>query len=137
MVGVSSRPDNFSRRLMRELIARNYKIFPVNPSIGEVEGIVCRAKITDVEDSPKRAMLMTSTEKLPSLAYDCVAADTRWVWILRSGGDRALRRKAVSILQENKLVVIDGWCPYLFLEGVEFPHRFHRKILSIFGALPY
>jgi len=136
MVGVSRNPADFSRRLMRDMMARGYEVFPVNPALKEIEGRKCYAKTYEVPPEATTAMLMNRAELLPALAKDCAVAGVKSVWLLKSTGDRATRQQAITILNENLIEVIDGLCPYLFLEDAGMPHSLHRSVARLFGMLP-
>lgn len=136
LAGVSRNPRDFSRRLMQDLIVRGYEILPVNPNLDAVEGVRCFPRLTGIHPAPETALLMTSTEFLPQLATDCAISGVKRVWLLASAGDKALRRKAITILEENLIEVIDGQCPYMFLHQTAFPHRLHRGLAKLFGSYP-
>jgi len=136
LVGVSRNRAVFSRRLMCDLIARGYDVVPVNPSVNEIEGQICYKRPLDITPEVTNAILMTRAESLPMLAKDCAVAGFKSVWILKSSGSHASRLQAVTILNENLIDVIDGLCPYLFLDDAGVPHSLHRGIARLFGTLP-
>jgi len=136
LIGVSRNPADFTRRLMRDLITRGYEVYPVNPAMSEIEGRKCYSHAYEVSPDMTTAILMTRAELLPSLAKDCAVAGIKNAWVLKSVGDRAIRQQALTILNENLIEVIDGLCPYLFLEDAGMPHALHRGVARLFGMLP-
>ncbi len=136
LVGVSKHEGDFSRHLMKDLQVRGFEVLPVNPTTTEIDGLECYKRLTEIENPPSAAFLMTRSESLIEPARDCALVGLRMVWVLRSAGDRTARNHAIRVLEENLITVIDGFCPYLFLPGVELPHRIHRGIAGFFGQLP-
>jgi len=137
LAGVSRQPTDFSRRLMRDMVLRGYEIIPTNPASEAIDGVRCFSRITAVNPVPTAAMLMTRAETLPELAQDCAIAGIRKVWVLRSAGDRVARLRAIKILEENLIEVVDGICPYLYLSESGMPHSLHRGIAQLFGMMPH
>src|ERR1017187_7078098 len=63
VVGVSRKPDDFSRKLFCELRDRGYDVVPVNPEVDEIDGKKCFAHLQDVQPPVDGALLMTSPDR--------------------------------------------------------------------------
>src|SRR5208337_5653163 len=86
MAGVSRNPADFSVKLFEELCRRGYDVVPVNPSVAEVQGRRCFARVQDIEPPVEAALLMTSPEATETVVSDCAEAGIGRVWMYRAAG---------------------------------------------------
>lgn len=135
-VGVSRDPQDFSRGVYRELLARGYDLVPVNPALSEVEGRACYPRVQDVTPPVEAALVMTPPRATDTVVRDCAEAGVRSVWLHRGGGQGAVSPEAVAFCREHGMEVIPGACPYMFLSGAGAFHRFHGFVLRLLGKLP-
>lgn len=128
VVGVSRDPKDFSRGLFRELRKRGYDLVPVNPTGGEIEGLLCAARVQDIRPPVDGALLMTRPEVSEQVVRDCVAANIPRVWLHRGMGPGAVSAAAVALCRQHGIVVVEGECPYMFLPATGFLHRAHGLV---------
>ena len=120
IVGVSQRPNDFSRMVYRAFRDRGFDVVPVNPRVRVIEGHYCYARLQDVEPPVEGALLMTSPEVSELVVQDCFAAGVRRIWIYRHSPAAEERCAARGV------PVIAGECPMMFLENAGWIHRVHR-----------
>jgi uncharacterized protein len=136
VVGVSTRPQDFSRTLFREFRKRGYDAVPVNPAASEIDGQPCFARLADIEPPVDGALLMTSPAATDQVVRDCAGAGIKRVWMYRALGAGAVSASAVKFCEAEGITVIPGECPFMFLpEGAWF-HGLHGLVKKIFGAYP-
>ena len=58
-IGLSRDPKKFSRTVFKELLAKGYTIYPVNPKMDDVEGIKCYHDVADLPDTVRHGLFMT------------------------------------------------------------------------------
>ena len=136
MVGVSRAPEEFSRALFREFRQRGYDAVPVNPEAREIDGQPCFARLEDVEPPVDSVLLVTSPPVTDTLVRECAAAGVKRVWMHRGGGQGAVSDSAVKFCEANGIAVIPGECPFMFLAGSSWFHRFHGVLKKITGSYP-
>jgi predicted CoA-binding protein len=90
MVGVSRRPEDFSRLLFREFLDRGYDTVPVNPDTEKVEGRACFARLADVQPPVEDVLLMTAPAVTDCLVRECAEAGVKRVWMFRGTGRGAV-----------------------------------------------
>ncbi len=132
VVGVSGNSRDFTRTMFREFVRRGYDVVPVNPKLSEVEGIPCRPHLQDISPPVEGALLMTQPAVTEQVVEDCAQAGIRQVWMYRAAGAGAVSAKAVAFCRSQGIDVVDGECPFMFLEGASWPHKLHglcRKML--------
>ena len=136
MVGISREPKDFSITLFEELCRRGYDVVPVNPSVSEVQGRRCFARVQDVQPPVDAALLMTSPEVTNAVVKDCAEAGIRRVWMYRAGGKGAVSPKAIQFCREHDIQVVPGQCPFMFWRDAGTGHRLHGFIRKITGRYP-
>jgi predicted CoA-binding protein len=136
MVGVSRSPEDFSRKLFREMCERGYDMVPVNLVAEEIEGRECFQCLQVVKPAVEGVLVMTPFFETIRVVEDCADAGVRRVWIYRAGGRGAVSQEAVQFCQQNDIRVVDGHCPFMFLPKAAFPHRAHGFFLKLVHRYP-
>jgi uncharacterized protein len=137
MVGVSRNPKDFTRALFREFVSRGYDVVPVNPNGGdEVDGVKCLKRIGEANPPADAALITTKPEPAGIAALECAEAGVKTIWMYRAAGKGAVNRQAAEQCRERGVRVIEGECPFMFLENPGFPHNFHAFCKKIFGSYP-
>lgn len=136
VVGVSRDPKDLSRSLLRTLRDRGYQVFAVNPNLPEVEQTPCYARLQDIREPIDGVIAMTSPAVTDQVVQDCAALHISRVWMYRAGGQGSVSPQAVEYCEEHGIQVVPGECPYMFLQGEPWFHRFHGFIKKITGSYP-
>lgn len=132
IIGVSRNPSDFSRTMFNEFKKRGYDVYAVNP---KMEGENCVAAVADIEPPAEAALVMTPASASESAVRECAAAGIRRVWLYRAVGPGSVSEGAVKACEENGISLVQGECPYMFLEGAGWIHSFHgfcRKLLRTY-----
>ena len=136
LVGASRDDKDFSRMVMRELLAHGYDVVPVNPKGGLIEGREAYAEVGAIAPPVEAAIVMTPAQASEQVVRACAAAGIPRVWLHRGGGPGAVSEAAVQACQELGLRVVAGECPMMFLEKPSFVHRVHRFVKKLAGSYP-
>jgi predicted CoA-binding protein len=136
VVGVSRKPEDFSRKLFGELRERGYEVVPVNPLADEIDGQRCFAHLQEIQPPVDGALLMTSPEASERVVQECVDAGVPRVWMYRAGGTGAVSPKALQFCEAHNIALVPGECPLMFLRGSWF-HRLHGVVRKITGKYPH
>ncbi|HTS35508.1 MAG TPA: CoA-binding protein [Candidatus Solibacter sp.] len=137
MVGISHDPKNFSSMLFDEFVRRGYDVVPVNPSVTEVLGRRCYARLQDVQPPVGAAILMTSPAVTEFVVRDCAEAGIKRVWMYRAAGQGAVSERAIEFCRDHGIAVVPGECPYMFWSDAHLGHRFHGFIRKVTGRYPH
>lgn len=133
VVGVSRDPKDFSRYVLRELLARGLDAVPVNPALAEAEGRPAFARAADVEPPPDAAILLVPAGAAEEAVRDCLRARVRRLWLHRGAGPGVATDALLALCAANRLEVVHGLCPLMALPHASLPHRVHglvRRALS-------
>ncbi len=136
LIGVSRNPKDISRLLCAELAKRGCEVLAVNPNMAELDGQRCYAAIKDVDPMPDGALIMTGTAVLEDVVEQCREAGVRNIWIYGTNGRAKLSPLESGTCKSAGMTVIEGECPYMFLQGSGGIHRFHGFIRKVFRSYP-
>lgn len=125
IVGVSRDEKDFSRSLLRELLARGYDAVPVNPGVSSIDGRPCFARLEDVRPPVAGALVLTAPTATDEVLRDCLAAGVRRVWLHRGAGAGAASASARAFCAEHGIEAVVDLCPFMVLPRAGFPHRVH------------
>lgn len=115
---------------------RGYDMVPVNPSIGELAGRRCLARVQEITPPVDGVLIMTAPRETERVARDCAEAGVRRVWMHRGGGQGAVSKEAADFCRQNGVRLVEGYCPLMFLAGTPFFHRVHGFFMKVLGGYP-
>lgn len=136
VIGVSRNDKDYSRNLFRELLKLNYNAIPINPNVSEIEGNICYPSAADVPSNPTAAIILTPSVTLVNIVHDCIAKGIKHIWIYNGNEKDEHLRSSIEICHEQNVNLVYGFCPFMFLPGAGFPHKFHGKVAKLFGKYP-
>lgn len=138
VVGVSRDEKDFSRLVLRALLAGGCDAVPVNPALAEAEGVRAFPRVADVDPPPDEALLMIPSSRADEAVRDCLVARVRRIWFHRgAGGPGAASASAIALCRGNRVEVVQGLCPFMALPGAAFPHRVHGALRRFFSPAPH
>ncbi|MCL4782701.1 MAG: CoA-binding protein [Bryobacterales bacterium] len=136
MVGVSRDPRDFSRMLFADLLKRGYEVTPVNPNADFIGNSRCYPRLSSIEAAPDGVLVMTPRSQTPQVCDDAIAIGVRRLWMYRAIGHGSVDPEAAEKCRRAGIDVIEGHCPYMFLENVAWYHKAHGSVLSFLGKYP-
>lgn len=121
LIGASSNPAKNAARPLRYLRKHGYKgqIFPVNPSVDQIDGLRCYASLADIPQGVEHAFVMVAADRVAEALRACSRAGATCATILSDGFseagtagqalEQALAEAAgdVRLLGPNSIGVID------------------------------
>ncbi len=130
-VGLSRDPKKFSRTAFKELSAKGFEMYPVNPNMDDIDGIKCYHDIAELPDGVDRALFMTPKANTAGAVEHALNNGVKYIW-LQQGSET---KEAAEAAKQGGARLVEGACIMMHANpsGV---HRFHRFLAKIFGALP-
>lgn len=132
IVGVSRSHEKFSNAVYRELKAKGYQLFPVNPNAETVEGDRCFPDLVALPEKVDGALIIVPSSEVDSVVKDAVKAEIKNVWIQQQSETKS----AIDYLKENGVNVVHNECVMMFAEPTAFFHKLHRWVWGLAGKLP-
>lgn len=130
-IGLSRDPKKFSRSIFKELLAKGYDMYPVNPNMDDVEGVRCYSNISELPANVRHGLFMTPKTNTAEAIENGIKQGFTHFWIQQG----AETKEAVEIAKQKSVKLIHGACIMMHANpsGV---HKFHGILSKIFGAFP-
>ena len=132
VVGVSRDPKKFGSAAFRELGAKGYRLFAVNPNAGSIEGEPCYPSLAALPEPVGGALLVVPPEQTEQAVRDAASAGIPRVWMQQGAESEA----AIRFCRENGISAVHGECILMFAEPTGFGHKLHRWAWGLLGKLP-
>ena len=87
VIGVSSRPDSLSGRLLGNLFAGGYTgaVYPVNPKVPAVRSFRCYPSLKAIPDTPDLAVVMVPRDAVPATVDECLEIGVGGIVVITAG----------------------------------------------------
>jgi acyl-CoA synthetase (NDP forming) len=87
VIGVSSRADSLSGRLLGNLFAAGYTgaVYPVNPKVPAVRSFRCYPSLKAIPDTPDLAVVMVPRDAVPATIDECLEAGVGGIVVITAG----------------------------------------------------
>ena len=132
IVGVSRDGKKFGNAAFRELKAKGYRLFPVNPNAEEVEGERCYPSLAALPGPVDGVLIVVRPAETDKVVREAVEAGIPRVW-MQQGSESA---EAVRYCQGHGVSVVHKECILMFAEPTGLGHRMHRWVWGLLGKLP-
>tara|TARA_A200000113_G_C8644263_1_gene283620 strand:- start:67 stop:450 length:384 start_codon:yes stop_codon:yes gene_type:complete len=113
IVGVSSNPNRDSFKVMKFLLERGYKVFPVNPKETNILGRRCYKSLTSIEDTIDMVDIFRAKEFIFDHTKEAVEINASILWMQEG----IIDKQSLSYGESNGLKVIMDECPKKILES--------------------
>src|SRR3972149_2537973 len=80
VVGHSDKPYRTSYEIAQYLRRVGYTVYPVNPTLDEIDGQKCYASLSEVPESIDIVDVFRRSEYLPGVVEDAIAAGAKGGW---------------------------------------------------------
>jgi predicted CoA-binding protein len=109
LVGASPDPRRPSHGVMRYLLGAGYRVLPVNPAAGEVLGVRCVGRLSELEEPVDLVDVFRKPEHCAAVAEEAVAAAAGALWLqlgVRSAEARRIAEEAGLDYVEDECTAI-------------------------------
>jgi len=135
LIGVSVVKQKFGNFLMTELTKKGYTIFPVHPTLKEVNGVKCYAAINELPGNVTNLILVVHPTVTEQIVSQLKGSSIKRVWMHKGAGKGTASPAAIKTCKDLGIEVIYGFCPMMFFSrsGMHGLHFWFRKT---FGEVP-
>jgi predicted CoA-binding protein len=106
VVGASDNPDKYGNKIVKNLKARGYEVFPVNPRLKEVEGLACYKTISDIPCVVDVVDFVVPPAVTEEVLKQCKESGLTRIW-LQPGSES---EKAIEYCRESNMSVVYNVC---------------------------
>ena len=139
VAGVSHDNSNHpsANLIYRRLKDTGHEVFAVNPGMQSFDGDFCYPDVKSIPGKVDGVVIITRPEITERIVRDCDAAGIPRVWMHESMvKGSSVSSAAVEYCRQHNIAVINGACPMMFGQGVDFGHVCMRWIMNLTGRMP-
>ncbi len=109
LIGASLKEERPSNSVMRNLLKRGYRVFPVNPGHegGEILGQKCFARLIDIPHQIDMVDVFRQSKAIPEIVEEAILCKVKTLWLQLNIGHKDAERKA----QLQGITVVTNRCP--------------------------
>ncbi|MEI6137851.1 MAG: CoA-binding protein [Mariniphaga sp.] len=131
LYGVSKVKQKFGNTILKELIAKGFRIFPMYKNLEEIENIKCYKHLSELPEKVGAAIVCTKPEKTAVILEGLKASGIKKIWLQQGSANSGIYEKALMDFDS----VIYHKCILMFAIQTGM-HQFHARILRFFGSFP-
>ena len=115
VIGTSSNPDRDSFKVMKYLIEKGYKVFPVNPNEikNKILNIKCYQNISSIPQKIDMVDIFRSKEFVMEITQDAIKADVKVIWTQEG----VIDKKSRDLAKNAGIIFVMNECPKKILEN--------------------
>jgi predicted CoA-binding protein len=132
VVGVSTNRRKFGNIVYRNMLEREFPVYPVNPKLAVAEDRKCFPSVLDLPDNVKSVVTVVPPLVTEEVLTDCFRKGVRAVW-MQPGSES---RKSIELARERNFIIVHGECIIIHLEPVKSAHALHRWVNKLVGVFP-
>jgi acetyl coenzyme A synthetase (ADP forming)-like protein len=103
VIGASRERGKIGAEILHNIVSNGFagKVVAINPSAGDIEGIPCYSRLTEVPGEVDLAVIAIPAKKVEAAVDECVAKGVRAIVVITAGfsetGDEGRRREAALV----------------------------------------
>ena len=109
VVGATDNPEKYGNRIVKNLRARGYEVYPVNPKLEEVEGLKCYPSVAAIPVGVDVVDFVVPPAATEEILKQCKDMGLHRIW-LQPGSES---ETAIAFCQSNNLKVVHSVCVML------------------------
>ena len=115
MIGASSNPDRDSFKVMKYLIEKGYKVFPVNPNEikNKILNIQCFSNLSSIPQKIDMVDIFRSKEFVMEITQDAIKADVKVIWTQEG----VIDKNSQDLAKKAGIIFVMDECPKKILSN--------------------
>ena len=115
MIGASSNPDRDSFKVMKYLIEKGYKVFPVNPNEikNKILNIECFPNLSSIPKKIDMVDIFRSKEFVMEITQDAIKADVKVIWTQEG----VIDKNSQDLAKKAGIIFVMDECPKKILSN--------------------
>jgi uncharacterized protein len=129
VVGVSRNAQKFGNAIYKEMKAKGYTVYPVNPNAETIDGDKCYPSLAALPAGVGGVVVTVSPSKAEAVVNEAAQAGITRVWLQQGAQSGA----AIKAAQDKGLKVVAGECLLMYARPAAGFHKFHGFIWKMVG----
>ena len=129
--GISRNPHKFGNAISKELKAKGYNIYPINPNSQFINDEVCYPDLRSLPVKVDGVIIVTKPIATEMILKDVVENGIKRVWMQQGAGSH----KSIQYCLENDIQFVNNKCILMYAQPVKSVHNFHRWIWGLIRKL--
>ena len=113
LIGASTNPERDSFKVMKFLLDKGYKIFPVNPKEANILGSKCYQSLTSIDERVDMVDIFRAKEFVFDLTKAAIRINAKIIWMQEG----IIDEKSSSLAMSCGIKVVMDKCPKKVLES--------------------
>ena len=106
VVGANNNASKYGNRIYRDLKAKGFKVFAINPYRDEVDGDQCWRSLSDLPEEPTIVDFVIPPARTLETLRECLELGYTTVWVQPGAADEAV----LAFLEENEFEYLAEAC---------------------------
>lgn len=124
IVGASAKKKKFGNEIMKQMVQRGFRIYPIHRTATKVEGVKCYPNLLSLPEKPEGVIACVPPEETEKIVLEMTNAGINHVWMQRGSQSAA----AINYCNSRGIKAVSGQCLLMFLNSPGFPHALHKWI---------
>ncbi|MEN4012402.1 MAG: CoA-binding protein [Chloroflexota bacterium] len=129
VVGVSRSEQKFGTAIYKELKARGFEVYGVNPSLDTIAGDPCYHSVGELAGKVDGVVICVQPAKAAATLREAAAIGIRRIWLQQ--GSQSIESKNAA--REAGVTPVEGKCILMYAGEVKSVHAFHRFFAKLLG----
>ncbi len=118
VIGAARESGKIGNTILKQLMGRDFKLYPINPNADEILGLTCYASVLQIPTKIELAIIATPGPTVPAILDQCGKKGISHVVIISAGfkevGNMKLEKELQDKLKGNKITAIGPNCLGIF-----------------------
>lgn len=114
IIGASREPGKVGYTILKQLLGRTFKLYPVNPNANTILGLTCYASVSNIPGTVELAVIATPAKTVPAILDECGKKGITHAIIISAGfkevGNAELAQQLQDALKRNNITCIGPNC---------------------------
>jgi predicted CoA-binding protein len=106
VIGATDNPEKYGNQIIKNLKKRDYKVYPVNPRLKEVEGLPCYAGLAEIPVKVDVVDFVVPPGVTEEILKQCKELGLNRIWLQPGSESEA----AIAFCNENNMKVVHSVC---------------------------
>ncbi|MCS7151891.1 MAG: CoA-binding protein [Endomicrobia bacterium] len=106
VIGSFRNEQKVAYKIFRKLTAKGYKVYPINPTMKEIDGVMCYPSLSELPEKPEVVNIVTPPQVSLEIVKQCKEIGIQYIW-LQPGAEN---EEVIDYCRKNNLKVVYGSC---------------------------